>query len=121
MSDTSLERTVEKLRVLAEANEQTLKLIAEGHGAKLDSLSARLDSHDRKLASHDRKLDSLSARLDSHDRKLDSMSARLDSHDHKLDQIIQALAPVPQIRDFIERVAHDHEERIKAIEKAAPR
>ena len=41
---SSLERTVEKVRVLEEANAHTIKLIAEGHGAKLDSLRARLDT-----------------------------------------------------------------------------
>lgn len=34
---------VQKLRVLEEANAETIKLIAEGHGAKLDSHSAKLD------------------------------------------------------------------------------
>ena len=98
----SLERTVAKLRILEEANAHTIKLIAEGHGAKLDSHSAKLDSH--------------SAKLDSHSAKLDSHSAKLDSHSRKLDKIIQALAPLEQIRDFIERVSDEHEKRITAIE-----
>ena len=34
----SLARQVEKLRILEEANAHTIKLIAEGHGAKLDSI-----------------------------------------------------------------------------------
>jgi len=98
----SLVRTVEKLRVLEEANAHTIKLIAEGHGATLDSHSAKLDSH--------------SAKLDSH-------SAKLDSHSQKLDQIIQALAPLEQIRDFVERVSDEHERRITALERhtAIPR
>src|SRR6185503_17230655 len=44
LSRQSLERTVEKLRILEEENARTLKLIAEGHGAILDSHSATLDS-----------------------------------------------------------------------------
>jgi hypothetical protein len=107
MNDTSLERAVEKLRVLEEANARNIALILEVHGAKHDSHSAMLDSH--------------SAVLESHSAKLDSHSAKLDSHSRKLDQIIEALAPLPQIRDFIERVAHEHEERIKALENPAPR
>ena len=99
----SLVRTVEKLRILEEANAQTIKLIAEGHGATLDSHSAKLDSH--------------SAKLDLHSAKLDSHSAKLDVHSQKLDQIIQALAPLEQIRDFVERVADEHEGRITALEK----
>ena len=84
----SLERTVEKLRVLEEANAHTIRLIAEGHGTTLDSHSAKLDSHSQKL-----------------------------------DQIIQALAPLEQIRDFVERVSGEHEGRITALEKhtAIPR
>ena len=85
----SLERTVEKLRILEEANAHTIKLIAEGHGAKLDSHSAKLDSH----------------------------SAKLDSHSAKLDSIMKALAPLQEIREFVERVADDHETRIAALEK----
>ena len=98
----SLERTVEKLRVLEEANAHTIRLIAEGHGTTLDSHSAKLDSH--------------SAKLDSH-------SAKLDSHSQKLDQIIAALAPLGQIRDFVERVSDEHERRITALERhtAIPR
>jgi chromosome segregation ATPase len=106
----SLVRTVEKLRILEEANAHTIKLIAEGHGATLDSHSAKLDSHSAKLDSH-------SAKLDSHSAKLDSHSAKLDSHSQKLDQIIQALAPLEQIRDFVERVSDEHEGRITALEK----
>ena len=98
----SLERTVEKLRILEEANAHTIKLIAEGHGAKLDSHSAKLDSH--------------SAKLDSHSAILDSHSAKLDSHSRKLDEIIESLAPLEQIRDFIERVSNEHENRITALE-----
>ena len=64
----SLDRQVEKLRILEEANAHTIKLIAEGHGAKLDS-------------------------------------------------IIKALAPLQEIRDFVECVADDHEGRIAAMEK----
>jgi len=91
----SLERTVEKLRVLEEANAHTIRLIAEGHGTTLDSHSAKLDSH----------------------------SAKLDSHSQKLDQIIAALAPLGQIRDFVERVSDEHERRITALERhtAIPR
>ena len=91
----SLERTVEKLRILEEENARTLKLIAEGHGATLDLHSAKLDSH----------------------------SAKLDSHSRKLDQIIGALAPLEQIRDFVERVSDEHERRLTALEKhtAIPR
>lgn len=91
-----IEREVGKLRVLAEANEHTIKLIAEGHGAKLDSHSAKLDAH--------------SATLDAH-------SATLARHGRKLDQIIKALAPLQQIRDFIERVAGEHDQRISDLEK----
>jgi len=91
----SLERTVQKLRVLEEANAHTIRLIAEGHGTTLDSHSAKLDSH----------------------------SAKLDSHSQKLDQIIAALAPLGQIRDFVERVSDEHERRITALERhtAIPR
>ena len=85
----SLERTVEKLRILEEENAHTLKLIAEGHGATHDSHGKRLDSHSQKL----------------------------DSHSQKLDQILQALAPLEQIRDFVERVSNEHEKRITALEK----
>jgi hypothetical protein len=66
-----LEQAVGKLRVLEEANARTIKLIAEGHGAKLDSLSARLD---------------------------------------------KVIEPLQQIKDFIERVADEHEFRITALE-----
>jgi hypothetical protein len=79
---TSLGTEVTKLRVLEEENARTIKLIEEGHGAKLDSLNGRLDSHGRKL-----------------------------------DMLITALAPLQQIRDFIERVADDHERRITALEE----
>ena len=91
----SLERTVQKLRVLEEANAHTIRLIAEGHGTTLDSHSAKLDSH----------------------------SAKLDSHSQKLDQIIAALAPLGQIRDFVGRVSDEHERRITALERhtAIPR
>jgi len=84
----SLERTVQKLRVLEEANAHTIRLIAEGHGTTLDSHSAKLDSHSQKL-----------------------------------DQIIAALAPLGQIRDFVERVSDEHERRITALERhtAIPR
>ena len=91
----SLERTVEKLRILEVENARTLKLIAEGHGAILDSHSATLDSHSKKLDSH---------------------NAKLDSHSQKLDEIMRSLAPLEQIRDFIERVSDEHENRITSLE-----
>ena len=114
---------VQKLRVLEEANAATIKLIAEGHGATLDSHSAKLDSHTAKLDSHSAKLDSHSAKLDSHSAKLDSHSAKLDSHSAKLDlhsvkldAITEALKPLGEIHAFVKRVAHDHEMRIAALE-----
>jgi hypothetical protein len=79
---TSLGRDVGKLRVLAEENASTIRLIAEGHGAMLDS----------------------------HSRKLDSLGRRLDD-------VFTALEPLQQIKDFIERVADEHELRITALEK----
>ena len=78
---TSLEQAVAEFRVLEEENARTIRLIAEGHGAKLDSHSA----------------------------KLDSLSARLN--------VVIALKPLQGIKDFIERVADDHEVRITALEK----
>jgi len=72
---TSLGRDVAKLRILEEENARTIKLIAEGHGVKFDSLGRRLD------------------------------------------EVFVALEPLQQIKDFIERVAHDHESRITALEK----
>ena len=47
---SSIEREVGKLRVLAEENESRIKLVIEGHGAKLDSHSAKLDSHWRSTS-----------------------------------------------------------------------
>ena len=93
---SSLQQTVGQLRVLEEANQQTIKLIAEGHGARLDSLSATLNSHSTTLNSHSAKLDSLSG---------------------KINKVITALEPLNQIKDFIERVADEHELRITALEK----
>ena len=100
---TSLEESVAKLRVLEEENARIVKLIAEGHGARLDSLSATLDSHSTTLNSH-------SAKLDSHSAKLDSLSGKINT-------VITALEPLNQIKDFIERVADEHELRLTALEK----
>jgi len=72
---TSLGRDVAKLRILEEENARTIKLIAEGHGVKFDSLGRRLD------------------------------------------EVFVALEPLQQLKDFIERAAHDHESRITALEK----
>ena len=93
---TSLEESVAKLRVLEEENARIIKLSAEGHGARLDSLSATLNSHSTTLNSHSAKLDSLSG---------------------KINKVITALEPLNQIKDFIERVADEHELRITALEK----
>jgi hypothetical protein len=78
----SLEKDVAKLRILAEENASAVRLIAEGHGAMLDS----------------------------HSRQLDSLGRRLD-------EVFIALEPLQQIKDFIERVADEHELRITALEK----
>ena len=79
---TSLEKDVAKLRILAEENAGTLRLITEGHGAMLDSHSAEVRSLGRRL-----------------------------------DKVFVALEPLQLIKDFIERVADDHELRITALEK----
>ena len=78
----SVEEAVGKLRVLEEENARTIKLIAEGHGATLDSHSAKLDSLDARF-----------------------------------NEVFKALEPLQQIKDFIERVADNHEVRITALEK----
>jgi hypothetical protein len=114
---SSIEREVGKLRVLAEENESRIKLIAEGHGAKLDSHSATLDAHTATLDAHSATLDAHSAKLDAHSAILASHSAVLASHGRKLDEIISALEPLPQIRDFIERVAVEHDRRLTDLEK----
>jgi chromosome segregation ATPase len=38
-------------------------------------------------------------------------------HGKKLEEITKALAPLAEIRDFMNLVAHDHEHRITALEK----
>jgi chromosome segregation ATPase len=121
-----LRSDVQKLRVLEEANAATIRLIAEGHGAKLDAHDAKLDAHDAKLDAHDAKLDAFGAKLDAHgakldahDAKLNAFGARLDTHGRKLDEITEALKPLAEIHDFVKRVAHEHEIRIVALESRA--
>jgi chromosome segregation ATPase len=52
-----------------------------------------------------------------HSATLDSHSAKLDSLGRRLDDVFTALEPLQQMKDFVERVAHDHELRITALEK----
>jgi chromosome segregation ATPase len=42
---------------------------------------------------------------------------KLDEHGRKLDQVIRALEPLNDVRDFIHRVAPNHETRIQELEK----
>lgn len=42
---------------------------------------------------------------------------KLDEHGRKLDAIVRALEPLNELRDFIHRVAPNHETRIQELEK----
>jgi hypothetical protein len=100
---SAIEKQLVAVRVLEEANAEQIKLIWEGHGAKHDSHTATLDAH--------------TATLDRHTAILETHSAILEAHSAKLDQIARAVEPIAQIRDFIDRVAAEHEHRLLALEK----
>ena len=86
---SSIEREVGNLRVLAEANEHTIKLIAEGHGAKLDS--------------HSKKLDDIVKALEP--MKVVPAAVQQIAHDMGL------------LKDFIQRVIPEHEARLTDLER----
>jgi DNA repair exonuclease SbcCD ATPase subunit len=70
----SLEKEVQKLKVLGEQNATDIKRIAEVQG----------------------------------------------HHGKKLEQLVEAVAPLKDLMDFVKRVADNHESRIQALEGASP-
>ena len=94
-------------------------------GAPIDPVEKRLSAIERDVGklrvlaeANEQKINLIAeghgTKLDSHSAKLDSHSRKLDAHSRKLNQIIKALVP---LRDFVERIAGDHEQRISDLEK----
>ena len=92
---TELRGEVQKLRVLGEDNSREIKLIAEvqvQHGE-------RLDEHGRMLAQIVRDIEPLKVLPEA------------------FQHLARELAPLRDIRDFMQRFGDDHELRITALEK----
>jgi hypothetical protein len=54
---------------------------------------------------------------EDHDTKIGAIAEAQAHHGALLEQIRQAVAPLGEIHDFVRRVAHDHEQRLSALEK----
>jgi chromosome segregation ATPase len=98
---------------------------------------------DERLARVEQRLDSLGEHIDGRfaqvDQRFDSLDAEVRGlrilgeqnatdikriaevqahHGQRLQELVEAVAPLKDLRDFVERVAHDHEHRIAALEAA---
>jgi hypothetical protein len=87
-----------------------------GDDEGLKRLEGRLDEHARVLNEHTRTLHSHTLTLQEHTRLLHEHTGLLHEHTGLLHEIREGIAPIAEMRDFMNRVAHDHEHRIKALE-----
>jgi gamma-glutamyl phosphate reductase len=71
----------------------------------------RFDRIEQSLTRLDKDLSGRIARLDEH------LSGRLDRLDERLEQVAKGIAPLKDLRDFVQRIADDHERRITEVEK----
>ena len=93
---------------------------------QLENQSNVLDEHGKALEEHGKLLQSLHVLYEQHDEHIQRIAEVQLEHGKQLgeikDQLVGvtgALRPLPEIHDFVKRIASEHEARIAALEKAA--
>jgi chromosome segregation ATPase len=90
---------------------------------RFDQMDERFKKVDERFGTMDTRIDSLESEthklrvLEEANSELIKVIAEVQSrHGEKLDELAKGLEPLKDLRDFIQRVAEDHERRITELE-----
>jgi archaellum component FlaC len=85
---------------------------------QLGALSGRITGLDEDMSGRIARLDEhLSGRLDGLDERLEQVVKSIEPIKERLDEVATGIEPLKDLRDFVQRVADDHEHRITELEK----
>ena len=103
--------------------EQGLTTLGERMDEQFAKVNERFAQVDQRFAHVDQRSGSLEAEVSKLRLLAEENAAQLKQiaevqvhHGEKLQQLVEAVEPLKDLRDFVERVAHDHERRITALE-----
>jgi chromosome segregation ATPase len=84
-------------------------------GERMDERFTKVDERVGSLEAEVQKLRILGEQNTGDIKRIAEVQAH---HSQRLEDLVKAVEPIKDLRDFVERVAHNHEERITALEKA---
>ena len=88
-----------------------------GVNEQLGALSGRITGLDEDMSGRIARLDEhLSGRLDGLDERLEQVVKSIEPIKERLDEVATGIEPLKDLRDFVQRVADDHEHRITELE-----
>jgi archaellum component FlaC len=105
---------------MADANERfdRMEQALTGVNEQLGTVSGRITRLDEDLSGRIARLDEhLSGRLDGLDERLEQIARSIEPVKQRLDEVAKGIEPLKDLRDFVQRVAGDHERRITELEK----
>ena len=88
-------------------------------GEDLHALRVSYEHHDEQIQRIAEVQGAHGTRLEEHGELLGEIKGELNVVKGELGAIKGALKPLPQIHDFVKRIANEHEARITALEKRA--
>jgi chromosome segregation ATPase len=120
--DARLDQLEERLTTLGDRVDE--RFVQVDH--RFNQVDQRFEQVDQRFEQVDRRFGSLESEVQKlrilAERNADQITQIAEvqaHHGDKLQQLVDAVEPLRGLRDFVERVAHDHEHRITALEGAS--
>jgi chromosome segregation ATPase len=120
--DARLDQLEERLTTLGDRVDE--RFVQVDH--RFNQVDQRFEQVDQRFEQVDQRFGSLESEVQKlrilAERNADQITQIAEvqaHHGDKLQQLVDAVEPLRGLRDFVERVAHDHEHRITALEGAS--
>jgi DNA repair ATPase RecN len=86
---------------------------------RFEQVDQRFEQVDQRFGSLESEVQKLRILAERNADQITQIAEVQAHHGDKLQQLVDAVEPLRGLRDFVERVAHDHEHRITALEGAS--
>ena len=113
--DERLGRVEESLKTLSERIDERFAQVDQ----RFAQVDQRFEQVDQRFGTLETEVQKLRVLAEANETQIKQIAEVQVHHGKQLQQLVDGLEPLKGLRDFVERIAHDHEHRITDLEKAS--
>jgi chromosome segregation ATPase len=120
--DERLGRVEESLKTLSERIDERFAQVDQRFAQvdqRFEQVDQRFEQVDQRFGTLETEVQKLRVLAEANETQIKQIAEVQVHHGKQLQQLVDGLEPLKGLRDFVERIAHDHEHRITDLEKAS--